>query len=60
MDTRDAVLLLVLLVTGVMGVRGVVAALAGDIGTLARQITVGGLVLAFGVGLYRNWNAVGV
>jgi hypothetical protein len=60
MDTRDAVLLLVLLVTGVMGVRGVVAALTGDVGTLARQITVGGLVLAFGVGLYRNWNAVGV
>jgi hypothetical protein len=59
MDTRHAVLLLVVLVTLVMGVRGVVAALDGDIGTVARQVAVGGLVLAFGVGLYRNWNAVG-
>lgn len=59
MDTRHAVLLLVVLVTLVMGMRGVVAALDGDIGTVARQVAVGGLVLAFGVGLYRNWNAVG-
>jgi hypothetical protein len=59
MDTRHAVLLLVVLVTLVMGVRGVVAALDGDVGTVARQVAVGGLVLAFGAGLYRNWNAVG-
>jgi len=42
-----------------MGVRGVVALLAGDAGTVARQVAVGGILLAFGVGLYRNWGSIG-
>jgi len=59
MDTRHAVLSLVLVVTTVMAVRGVVALVEGDVGTVARQAAVGGIVLAFGVGLYRNWDAIG-
>ena len=59
METRHAVLALVALVTTVMAVRAVVAGLDGDFGTVGRQVGVGGVVLAFGVGLYRNWEAVG-
>jgi hypothetical protein len=59
METRHAVLGLVLVVTAVMGTRGVVAVLDGDVGTFARQTVVGGFILAFGVGLYRNWDAIG-
>jgi len=59
MDTRHAVLSLVVVVTTVMAVRGAVAIAEGDVGTLARQVAVGGILLAFGVGLYRNWDAIG-
>lgn len=59
METRHAVLALVALVTLVMTIRGVIAGLSGDFGTVGRQIGVGGIVLAFGVGLYRNWDSVG-
>ena len=59
METRHAVLALVALVTLVMAGRAVVAGLDGDFGTVGRQVSVGGVVLAFGVGLYRNWEAVG-
>ena len=59
METRHTVLALVALVTLVMTVRAVVAVRAGDFGTVGRQVGVGGIVLAFGVGLYRNWDAVG-
>jgi len=59
METRHAVLGLVLVVTLVMAVRGGVALLNGDVGTLARQIGVGGLVFAFGVALYRSWDDIG-
>lgn len=60
METRQAVLALVLLVTTVMLVRGVVAILNGDIGTVGRQAGVGAIVLAFGVTLVRHWDEVGV
>jgi hypothetical protein len=60
METRHAVLALVALVTVVMGARGVVALAGGDVGTFARQVVVGGFVLAFGVGLYRGWDRIGV
>jgi hypothetical protein len=56
METRDAVLALVGLVTAVMAVRAVVALTMGDVGTVGRQIGVGGVILAFGIGLYRRWN----
>jgi hypothetical protein len=59
METQYAVLALVALVTLVMTIRGVIAGLSGDFGTVGRQIGVGGIVLAFGVGLYRNWDSVG-
>ena len=59
METRHAVLALVGLVTLVMAVRGIVAGLGGDFGTVGRQVGVGGFVFAFGVALYRNWEAVG-
>lgn len=59
METRYAVLGLVVVVTAVMGTRGVVAALGGDVGTFARQAVVGGFVFAFGVALVRNWDAIG-
>ncbi|SEO19199.1 hypothetical protein SAMN04487948_1014 [Halogranum amylolyticum] len=59
MQTRHAVLGLVLVVTTVMGIRGVVAILDGDVGIFARQVAVGGFILAFGVALYRNWDAIG-
>ncbi|MEZ3118013.1 hypothetical protein RYH80_19015 [Halobaculum sp. MBLA0147] len=42
-----------------MSVRAIVAAAAGDFGTVGRQIGVGGIVVGFGVALYRNWNSVG-
>ncbi|AZQ15276.1 MULTISPECIES: hypothetical protein [Halorubrum] len=59
METRHAVLALVSLVTLVMTVRAVVAAVAGDVGTVGRQVGVGGILLAFGVALYRNWDSIG-
>jgi hypothetical protein len=59
METRYAVLGLVFVVTAVMATRGVVAVLAGDVGTFARQVVVGGFILAFGVALVRHWDAVG-
>jgi len=59
METRHAVLALVALVTLVMAVRAVVAGLSGDFGTVGRQVGVGGILLAFGTGLYRNWDSVG-
>lgn len=59
METRHAVLSLVAVVTLVMAVRTVVAGINGEIGTVGRQLAVGGIVLAFGLGLYRNWEAVG-
>jgi hypothetical protein len=42
-----------------MAVRGVVALEAGDVGTVARQVAVGAIILAFGIALYRRWDAVG-
>ncbi|MEZ3145577.1 hypothetical protein [Halobaculum sp. MBLA0143] len=59
METRHAVLALVVAVTGVMAVRGAVAAAAGDFGTVARQVAVGGILAVFGVALVRNWDTVG-
>ncbi|WP_435185820.1 hypothetical protein [Halobellus sp. EA9] len=59
METRHAVLSLVAVVTLVMAVRTVVAGTNGEIVTVGRQLAVGGIVLAFGLGLYRNWEAVG-
>ncbi|SFK66084.1 hypothetical protein SAMN04487950_0449 [Halogranum rubrum] len=59
MQTRHAVLGLVLVVTAIMGARGIVAILNGDVGTFARQVAVGGFILVFGVALYRNWDAIG-
>ena len=58
-EARHAVLALTLLVTTVMAVRGVVALAAGDVGTVARQVAVGGFVLAFGVALVRRWETLG-
>ena len=59
METHHAVLSLVAVVTLVMAVRAVVAALNGELGTVGRQLAVGGIVLAFGVALHRNWETVG-
>jgi uncharacterized membrane protein (DUF373 family) len=59
MATRHAVLTLVVVVTLVMGVRGIVAVLDGDVGTLLRQVAVGGILLAFGVGLFKQWDDLG-
>jgi hypothetical protein len=59
METRHAVLALVLVVTMIMALRGVFAVLVGDLGTFGRQVGVGGIVLAFGVALYRSWDDLG-
>jgi len=59
METRHAVLALVLLVTSIMAVRGAVAIANGDFGTFGRQVGVGGIVLAFGVAIYRQWDQIG-
>ncbi|MFC7132445.1 MULTISPECIES: hypothetical protein [Salinibaculum] len=60
METRHLVLSLVVILTGILAVRGVVALSAGEFGTVARQAGVGAIVLGFGVGLYRNWETLGV
>ena len=59
METRHAVLALVLVVTAIMLLRGVVAIRNGDYGTFGRQVGVGGIVFAFGVALVRHWDRVG-
>lgn len=59
MQTRHAVLALVSVVATVMAVRTVVAIGNGEYGTVGRQVGVGGIVLAFGIALYRNWETVG-
>ncbi|MFC7326024.1 hypothetical protein ACFQMF_15810 [Halorubrum rutilum] len=59
METHHAVLALVVLVSLVMTVRAVIAGLSGDFGTVGRQVGVGGVIFAFGVALYRNWDSVG-
>jgi len=59
METRWAVLALVLVVTAVMVVRGIVAIQNGAFGTVGRQVGVGAIVLTFGVALVRYWDRVG-
>ena len=59
METRWAVLALVLIVTAVLLVRGVVAVGNGEFGTVARQLGVGAVVFAFGISLVRYWDNVG-
>jgi hypothetical protein len=59
METRYAVLGLVSVVTFVMAVRGIVAIMEGDFGTFGRQAGVGGIVFAFGIGLFRHWDELG-
>ncbi|TKX81370.1 hypothetical protein [Halorubrum sp. SD626R] len=59
METHHAVLALVALVSLVMTVRAVIAGLSGNFGTVGRQVGVGGVIFAFGVALYRNWDSVG-
>ena len=59
METRHAVLSLVAVVTLVMAIRAVIAGINGEIGTIGRQLAVGGIVLAFGLALFRNWEAIG-
>lgn len=59
METRWAVLVLVVLVTAVMVVRGVVAIRNGAVGTFGRQMGVGAIVFTFGVALVRYWDEVG-
>jgi hypothetical protein len=60
METRRAVLLLVVVVTAVMITRGLVAIQNGEFGTVGRQLGVGAIVLGFGVALVRHWEQVGV
>ena len=59
METRHAVLALVVVVTTVMLVRGAVALQNGAYGTVGRQLGVGAIVLIFGLALVRNWDQVG-
>ena len=59
METRRAVLLLVVVVTAVLLVRGAVAFGNGEFGTVGRQLGVGAVVFAFGVALARHWDRVG-
>ena len=59
MDTRHAVLVLVLVLTAVMTIRGIVAAASGDIGTVGRQVVVSALLFVFGIGLYKRWAHLG-
>ena len=54
METRRAVLLLVVVVTAVLLVRGAVAFENGEFGTVARQLGVGAVVFVFGVALARR------
>jgi len=58
MDTRRAVLLLVVVVTAVMITRSVVAIQNGEFGTVGRQFAVGVIVLGFGVALVQHWEQV--
>lgn len=59
METRHAVLALVVVVTTVMLVRGAVALRNGAYGTVGRQLGVGAIVCIFGLALVRNWDQVG-
>jgi len=59
METRRAVLVLVLVVTAVLLVRGAVALGNGEFGTVGRQLGVGAVVFAVGVALARYWDRVG-
>lgn len=59
METRWAVLALVVVVTAVMMVRGIVAVQNGEFGTVGRQLGVGAIVFTFGVALVRYWDRVG-
>jgi hypothetical protein len=59
MDTRWAVLALVVIVTAVLLVRGVVAVRNGAFGTVGRQLGVGAIVFTFGIALVRYWDQVG-
>jgi hypothetical protein len=59
METRHAVLALVLVVTAVMVVRGAVAVDNGAFGTAMRQGAVGAIVLTFGVAIYQQWDTLG-
>jgi hypothetical protein len=59
METRRAVLALVVIVTAVMVVRSIVAVRNGEFGTVGRQAGVGAIVLGFGIALVRHWEHVG-
>ena len=59
MDARRGAFALVTLVTAIMAIRGLVAFRNGDLGTVGRQLGVGGIVLAFGIGLVRHWDDIG-
>ena len=59
METRWAVLALVVIVTAVMAVRGIVAIQNGEFGTVGRQFGVGAIVFTFGIALVRYWDQVG-
>lgn len=59
METRHAVLALVMTVTAVMLVRAAVALQNGAFGTVGRQVGVGAIVCVFGLALVRKWERVG-
>jgi hypothetical protein len=59
MDARRGAFALVTLVTAIMAIRGLVAFRNGNLGTVGRQLGVGGIVLAFGIGLVRHWDDIG-
>ncbi|MFB6293460.1 MAG: hypothetical protein ABEH60_04280 [Halonotius sp.] len=59
MDARRGAFALVTLVTAIMAIRGLVAFRNGDLGTVARQVGVGSIVLVFGLALVRHWDEIG-
>jgi hypothetical protein len=59
METQRTLLVLIALLTAIMILRAVVAATNGNFGTVGRQIGVGSVILAFGVGLVRYWDRIG-